>query len=260
MYLFISGTWQLLGLNSAHPVVNDLIPSALLFDPGSLILEPEATYGRPSPEAVEVTSRSLDVTQAAGFFVIIEAEFSAKAGYDRRRPDLESVLVEVLEVRHIPDGDFAQASGLIKEKAFKDVSTRDVLQVAEPVVRLFKGGKISLFRLPDDRPRLAVVTDFQKLALVPVLFDVKHFSLLQLVEEHRHQVFAVDAKSLPDAHHHFAAGSVAVRREGILPRHLADQVVAEVRSLLARHREGISHDGVRHDGNHLNQKECMRSF
>ena len=88
MYLFISGTWQLLGLNSAHPVVNDLIPSALLFDPGSLILEPEATYGRPSPEAVEVTSRSLDVTQAAGFFVIIEAEFSAKAGYDRRRPNL----------------------------------------------------------------------------------------------------------------------------------------------------------------------------
>ena len=158
MYLFISGTWQLLGLNSAHPVVNDLIPSALLFDPGSLILEPEATYGRPSPEAVEVTSRSLDVTQAAGFFVIIEAEFSAKAGNDRRRPDFESVLVEVLEVRHIPDGDFAQASGLIKEKAFKDVSTRDVLQVAEPVVRLFKGGTISLFRLPDTVIRFSPLT------------------------------------------------------------------------------------------------------
>jgi hypothetical protein len=51
----------------------------------------------------------------------------------RLSPDLERVLVNVLEVRHVPDGDLAEASGFVEQETLEDVPARNILEVAEPV-------------------------------------------------------------------------------------------------------------------------------
>jgi hypothetical protein len=47
-----------------------------------LVLESEAADRRSTSEAVEVTSRRLDVSKAAGFFVVVQTEFTAKTSDD----------------------------------------------------------------------------------------------------------------------------------------------------------------------------------
>ena len=120
---------------------------------------------------MEVTARCLDSAKSAGFFVVIEAELATEACDDSRGPDLECVLIDVAQVGDVAKRDFGESSGFIVVKTLEYFTTRNVLQMAEPIVGLLQGDKGLLLRLPDDRPRLTVVP------VVNLIKKIRHLKL-----------------------------------------------------------------------------------